>query len=53
LTETEIENAAHAARRSQDSFASLYFETDRRNIRSIFSLVASQQDWLACEAAKA
>jgi hypothetical protein len=24
-----------------------YFETDRLNMRSIFSLVASQHDWLA------
>jgi hypothetical protein len=30
-----------------------YLETDRLNIRSIFSLVASQHDWLACDAAKA
>jgi hypothetical protein len=28
-------------------------ETDRLNIRSIFSLVASQQDWLAWAAATA
>ena len=28
-------------------FETPYLETERRNIRSIFSLVASQQDWLA------
>jgi hypothetical protein len=30
-----------------------YFETERRNIRSIFSFVASQQLWLAWAAARA
>src|ERR1700751_5777329 len=30
-----------------------YFDTDRLNMRSIFSFVASQHDWLACAAAKA
>src|SRR5262245_46995687 len=30
-----------------------YFEIERRNIRSIFSLVASQQDCEACAAANA
>ena len=30
-----------------------YFDTDRLNMRSIFSFVASQHDWLACAAANA
>src|SRR5262249_43965117 len=32
---------------------SSYLDTDRLNMRSIFSLVESQQDWLACAAARA
>ena len=43
------ENAAHEARRSVSSSRSMasYFEIERLNILSIFSLVASTADWLA------
>src|SRR6478609_2972205 len=46
-------NAAQSAAFSQSNIYSSYFEIERRNIRSIFSLVASQQDCEACAAASA
>jgi len=41
--------AAVVGKQARDS----YVETERRNMRSILSFVASQQDWLACAAARA
>jgi hypothetical protein len=49
------ETATSSCRPCRGSMSSLatsekelsYFDTDRLNIRSIFSLVASQHDWLA------
>lgn len=47
------ENAAQGAAFSGSSEVTAYFEIERLNMRSIFSLVASQHDWLACAAASA
>lgn len=49
------ENAAEVRGVSyrSEKFASNYFDTDFLNMRSIFSLVASQQAWLAWAACRA